>query len=227
MPVTGLNTSGKEKRKLFCLFCLALITVIAAFIGASGRSEDRSDEVFAPVTNITSDCSGYVLTINLSGGETEEDFLALYDYLEEKQLPAVFFSTSGYAASHKSNLLLLKKSGYKVGLLLTETSSLGKSELMRKLALDNDAFYALLGLYPDYVRSAGVQNKYTGEVINLYGQTYVLSSEYLTAYSVLEEGDIVELEFIDSSAVETLEKAVSAAKSRGLSACTPDLLLKH
>jgi len=201
---------GKKRLK----WLLRIILAIAAFTAVivmliHGKGNGGDTDVFGEKP------SGFAVTVNLTGSETEEDKRLLYASLNGCGVKAAVFCSPDYIETHQSELSEAIKNGHSVYMLLTVPDSGNKYELMRYMAAENDRFFALTGKYPAYVRTAGEAGGDVTEILDKYGQILCNKTVKCTSNGC-EYGSIIEVEAVGSEVVCALIKTVTEWRSSGM-----------
>lgn len=206
---------GKKRLKWLLRIILAIAALTAVIVLlVHGKGGDGGDtDVFGEKP------SGFAVTVNLTGSETEEDKRLLYASLDGCGVKAAVFCSCDYIEAHKNEVSEAIKNGHSLCMLLTVPDTGNKYELMRYIAAENDRFFALTGKYPAYVRTVREANRDVTEILDKYGQILCNTTVKCTAGGC-EYGSVIEVEAVGSEVVCALIKAVTEWQSSGMECVT-------
>ena len=155
-----------------------------------------------------------VICVGFAQGEVYELEKELF---EGFGIRATFFVTSRGLETDAQKAKEMISFGNALGVYCENADGMSRYELLRLLALENDAFYEFCGRRPRFCLTDGSYPSYAAEAAYIYGQKAVsYSVKILTGDEIIKNGDVVLCAAESKDALYAFARAVSRAASNGL-----------
>ncbi len=205
----------KQYAAVLLISVLVVATVVCLSLGISGTTSAFVTGAPA-IKGVETEESVYAVSVILNSGKTENIRLVLSS-CEGYGIKATCFMDVAWIAANKAFAAEVCKA-HTAGLLLTDNlASMSRSELMQYIAIINDEYMSLTGVFPKYVRYIEEDTGYLSTVLTSYGQYYISAENILSNTAVdIKAGCITEINPIGEQTVYAFAKSVASAVSDSL-----------
>jgi peptidoglycan/xylan/chitin deacetylase (PgdA/CDA1 family) len=157
-------------------------------------------KVYLPIENVKTEKNIYALTVNLDGGEHNNDVMLLSQVLRGLKAKVTFFVSPEWLEENTKLYKKIKEDGHNFGLSIKNNKTfMSREDAIEFLASQNDNFLNATNTFPNYVRIEIDKSGKIPKLLNSFGQKYISSSNvFATTDLILNPGDIVCIKDINS-----------------------------
>lgn len=214
---------------IFAVFvCVLALATVACIVFGGTDNESVFVEQSPAIKGVATDDEIYAVTVIVDSRNLSDIRLVL-EACEGYGIKATCFMDVAWIASNKEYARTIAENHIPAMLVSADFSNSSRADIMTYMAVMNDKYMELTGVFPKYVRYDGKNEGKLSSVLTAYGQYYISAETVLEEESVqIRAGGITEIRPNGEETVYALAKSVATAVANSLEAVSlPDMLYQQ